>query len=273
MLNFSLREGSSLGACFAMAGLAANNSRGGQAQPSGNQRPQRNLSRRVSFNESTLKQSESPRSSVIDVEGQRNNTPPRNSGCNICCAWASLIVGILVVMFLIVGAIFFSFFQSNMPEFHFQRLQINRLDISTTKSSDTTFLTTDIQVDLNATNKNGIMPVFYTSLTADLSSQDIDLGKVHLPDMEQKPQNSARLKLHSQLQKEPVTEADAKDLIQKSQNHQILMNVIVGGVVHYVINGHKMPGFPFKVLCEDIYQGLLDSGEVPKCQVKMTPVS
>ncbi|KAL3530990.1 hypothetical protein ACH5RR_010312 [Cinchona calisaya] len=260
-----------------MAGLATNNSEGGQAQPymtSGN-RPQRNLSRRVSFNESTLKQS--PQSSVLssvqsDIEGQRNNPPPRTPRCNICCAWASIIIGTLVVIIFVVGAIFFSFFQSNMPDFHFQGLNVTKIDIATAPNSDT-LLTADISVSLNATNKNGKWPVYYSSFSADLSSGDVYLGKVNFPDMEQKPHDSTELKVHTLLKNVTTNEADAKDLKKKYQNRQLLINLILGGNVHYVMNGHKMVGFPFKVLCQNIYQGLLDDGEVPKCQVKMTPVS
>lgn len=261
-----------------MAGLAANKSKGGQDLPSGSgSRPQRNLSRRVSFNESTLKHSPqssvlSLQSSVQDIEGQRKNPPPRTSGCNICCAWTSIIVGTLVVILLVVGAIFFSFFQSNMPEFHFQSLIVKKLDIFPTPNSDTTFLTANIEVDLNATNKNEMMPVYYTSIMADLSSQDIYLGKVHIPELEQEPHNSTDLKLQTELNNVTVAYADAKELKKRSLNHQMLIDVILGGNVHYVINGHRMPGFPFKVLCHNIYQGELDDGEVPKCDVKMTPI-
>lgn len=116
------------------------------------------------------------------------------------------------------------------------------------------------------------MPVYYSSLMADLSSEDVYLGNVHLPEMEQKPQNSTELKVHTELQNVTVNGSDAEDLKKKSLNRQMLINVILGGNVHYVINGRKMTGFPFKVLCQNIYQGDLDDGLLPECQVKMTPV-
>ncbi|KAL3517946.1 hypothetical protein ACH5RR_020535 [Cinchona calisaya] len=205
-----------------MAGLAANKTKGGQALPPAGSRLQKNLSRRVSFNESTVKPS--PQSS-IDIERQRNNPPPhRPSCCNACCACISLTIGTLFFIILVVGAVFFSFFQSNMPDFYFKSLNVTNLEISTT-NSDTTFLTADIKVGLNATNKNAKMPVDYTSMNARLSSEDIYIGTFHLPGMEQEPHNSKELKLQTRLKNVPVADADAKEIKKKWQNHELLVDL------------------------------------------------
>ncbi|CAI9107168.1 OLC1v1006466C1 [Oldenlandia corymbosa var. corymbosa] len=274
-----------------MAGLAEKKTRGGgggQAQPSnsssgttGNnsqQQIQRSLSRRVSFNESTIKQSpksvtESVVSSVVtDIESQKNPPPKkRSSRFNLCCAWASLVVGVLTILILVLGGVSFLFFQSNLPDFRFESLNVTSFEIVRAPNSDT-LLSADIEVTLNATNKNDKIPVFYSSLTADLSSDGVSLGSMQLPDLLQRPQNFTDLKIHSVLNNVTVSE-DAQDLQTKSEKHQLLIDLVIRGNVHFDLQGQRLAGFPFKVICQDVYQGLLDDGKTPKCIVKLTPVS
>lgn len=229
---------------------------------------QKNLSRRVSFNESSLSKSRAePYGGDLGGQGEKGKCGSR---FNMCCACGSLIVGVALLFILLICGIYFVFLQSNLPHFHVQRIDVVKLKIN--ESKDDTFLTSEFNIYLNATNKNGKIVLVYSHVHVEVSSEGVDLGKMHLKDFTQKPSTTAEVKVHTSVKDIEVEDADAQDLEDKSKVHQLLMDIILRGHIDFLLHGKKMNGFPFRVLCKSIYQGDVDSGHFPSCNVKMSPL-
>jgi len=230
---------------------------------------QKNLSRRVSFNESTLAKSRAePYGGDLEGQGEKGRCGSR---FNMCCACGSLIVGVVLLFILLIGGIYFLFLQSNLPHFQVQRIDIVKLMIN--ESKDDTFLTSEFNIHLNATNKNGKIELVYSHMHAEVSSEGAELGKMQLKDFTQKPSTTAEVKVHTSVKDIEVEDADAQDLEDKSKVHQLLMDIVLRGHIDFLLHGQKMNGFPFRVLCKSIYQGDVDNGHLPSCNVKMSPLS
>lgn len=124
-----------------MAGFASNTASKSPA-------PQRSLSRRVSFNEATITKHQTFSDDGSDAEAQQGLGPRKGcaSFCNSCCAWTSFIVGIVFLLVLLVGGVYFTFLQSNMPEVRLRRLDVYALNVTNTDND--TLLTADFEVTL-----------------------------------------------------------------------------------------------------------------------------
>ncbi|KAI3461738.1 hypothetical protein Pfo_018401 [Paulownia fortunei] len=239
---------------------------------------QKNLSRRVSFNEATLTKAQdrpkppSDHYDSSDTESQSEGRPRRGclSLCNSCCAWISLIIGILLILFLLLGGIYFAFLQSNLPEVRLQRLDVYRVDVYNTDKD--TVVVADIEVRLNTTNGSGKIELGYSSMTASISSAGVDFGEVKLAGMRQHPHTTTDLKVRPAMKKLSVEEAAAKELQDNARIHMLVVDVVVKGEIDFFVGGKRMNGFPFKIDCHSIDQSEIDDGHAPKCNTKMTPL-
>ncbi|KAL2470858.1 Late [Abeliophyllum distichum] len=261
-----------------MVGSAAKPSKNGQipslssgtaANRKHQQSSQKNLSRRVSFNESTLAKSRAePYGGDLEGQGEKGRCSSR---FNMCCACGSLIIGVFLLFILLVGGIYFAFLQSNLPHFQVQRIDVPKLKIKESKTD--TFLTSEFNIYLNATNDNGKIELVYSSMHVEVSSEGVDLGKMHVPDFSQKPSTTTELKVHTSVKDMAVEDADAQDLRDKSKVHQLLMDIVLIGHIDFLLHGKKMNGFPVRILCKSIFQSDLDNGHPAACNVKMSPIS
>ncbi|KAL3616248.1 hypothetical protein CASFOL_039638 [Castilleja foliolosa] len=241
---------------------------------------QKSLSRRVSFNEATLKTKAHNRpvrpppsiDSCIDTESQISTsidrTTRRRGGCSSCCACTSIIIAVLVTLFLLIGGIFFAFLQSNLPEVRLQRLDVNQLVVN-----GETLVAGDFEVRLNATNDSGKVELGYRGLKAALSSAGVELGNVHVEDMNQQPQNTTEIKIRWVVKNLVVEEAAGKDLLDNNGKRMLVISVVVKGHVDLFFGGKRLSGVPFKIDCHSIDQTEIDDGHAPKCNTSLSPLS
>ncbi|KAL7081886.1 hypothetical protein ACP275_14G066600 [Erythranthe tilingii] len=252
--------------------------------PKGSRLPlQKSLSRRVSFNENTLPKPPDhrrprPPSTAGDYDSDtesQTNARSRRRGCgplcNSCCAWTSLTVGILLILFLLLGGIYFAFLQSNLPEVRLQRLDINALAVNTTAAGDT-LLTADFEVRLNATNGSGNIELGYSSMTATISSAGVNFGEVRIADMRQPPHTTTELDVRAATANMVVEDAAADELQDNTRMHVLVVDVVVKGQINFYVGGKRMNGFPFKIDCHSIDQSEIDDGHAPKCNTQMSPL-
>lgn len=234
---------------------------------------QKSLSRRVSFNEATLARANDRLHDDSDTESQTGGRHRRRCGsiCTSCCVWISLIIGILVILLILLGGIYYAFLQSNLPEVRLHRLDVNQLDYVTTNAD--TLLTADFEVRLNITNGSGKIELMFSSMTASMSSAGVDFGDVKLEDMHQTPHNSTSLKVRAVLNKVAVEEAAAIELRDNARVQMLVIDVSVRGQMDFFVGGKKMNGgFPFKIECRSIDQSEIDNGHAPKCNSQLTPL-
>ncbi|CAA2966228.1 Hypothetical predicted protein [Olea europaea subsp. europaea] len=230
---------------------------------------QKNLSRRVSFNESTLAKSRvEPYGGDLEGQAEKGRCGSR---FNMCCACGSLIIGVFLLFILLIGGLYFAFLQSNLPHFHVQRIDVVKLYVNESKTD--TFLTSEFNIRLNASNINDKIELIYSDMHVEVSSEGVDLGKMRLKDFTQKPSTTAEVKVHTSVKDKEVEDADGKDLEDESHVHQLLMDIVLRGHIDFSLHGKKlMNGFPFKVLCNSVYQGDIDNGHPSSCNVKMSPL-
>lgn len=242
---------------------------------------QKSLSRRVSFNEATLARAHPPNppssvgasSDYSDYESQNNAHPRRACGprFNSCCAWTSLIVGILIILFLLLGGIYFAFLQSNLPQVRLQRLDVWQLMVNTTSAGDTV-LTANLEVHLNVTNGSGKIALGYRSMVATVSSGGIDLNAVKLGDMRQAPHATTEMNVSTGAWGMAVEEGAAAELEDNANRQMLVIDVVVKGVIDFLMGGNRMNTLPFKIDCYSIDQTEIDDGHAPKCNTKLTPI-
>lgn len=247
----------------------------GQVSNNGPKPLQRNLSRRVSFNEATLARSQEPPKpplapEFIDTEAQVSVRPRCNACCNSCCACTSLILAAVLLLAILVGGVYFTFLQSNLPEVRLHRLDVYYLGVNDTDTD--TLVTTDFEVRLNFTNNNSKIKLSYSQMSASLSSEGVDLGTVKIPAISQEPSSSADVKARTWMRKMSAEEAVADDLRDNSLRHLMVIDVVLNGHIDFLVNGNRMNGFPFKVSCRSIDQSEIDNGHAPKCADQMTPI-
>ncbi|PIN05974.1 hypothetical protein CDL12_21481 [Handroanthus impetiginosus] len=243
--------------------------------PKGNRTPlQKSLSRRVSFNEATISKAHDRRTPPLADDDSDTESRSRRRGCgprcNSCCAWTSLILGILLLLLLLVGGIYFAFLQSNLPEVHLHRLDIYTIDVVNTNND--TLLTADFEVRINATNGSDRIELGFRSMTASMSSAGIDFGDVKIGDLHQLPRMSTDMKIRAAVKNASVEEAAAKELQDNVKERMLVINVVIKGHIDFFLGGKKMNGFPFKIDCSQMDQSVIDNGNSPKCNAKMSPL-
>lgn len=166
---------------------------------------------------------------------------------NLCCAWASLIVGTFILILLLLGVLFFSFYGSNMPDFSVKSLTVNKLQFNTTGRD--ILMDSEMEVALNATSKDSNIEFYYTNMRAEISSSGVSLGNIkHVPGFHQKAKNSTLLKLHTKVNKQPVAEADSLRLANDLQYHRLVIDVDLKGFIIIILKGNKLLGFLLEFL-------------------------
>ncbi|KAL6563569.1 hypothetical protein OROGR_002528 [Orobanche gracilis] len=242
---------------------------------------QKNLSRRVSFNEATLSNKAQgcprppPSVDSIDSESQVSDSGGfgrrhRGGGClslcGSCCAWTSITAAVLLTLLFLLGGVYFAFLQSNLPEVRLQRLDVGKIEIE----GDT--VSADFIVLLNATNGSGKIELRYSRLIVAMSSAGVDLGQVKLADIDQQPHATTEIRVQSVTKKLAVEEAAAKDLQDNATKRLLVINVVVKGHIDFFFGGKRMNGMSFKIDCHNIDQTEIDDGHAPRCNSKLSPL-
>ncbi|KAL6576942.1 hypothetical protein OROMI_011218 [Orobanche minor] len=241
---------------------------------------QKNLSRRVSFNEATLTNKAQgrprppPSVDSIDSESQVSDSGGirrRHHGgclslCGSCCAWTSITTAVLLTLFFLLGGVYFAFLQSNLPEVRLQRLDVGKIEVD----GDT--VSADFVVLLNATNGSGKIELRYSRLIVVMSSAGVDFGQVKLADMDQQPHTTTEIRFQSVIKKVAVEEAAAKDLQENAAKRLLVINVVVKGHIDFFFGGKRMNGLSFKIDCHNIDQTEIDDGHAPRCNTKLSPL-
>ncbi|CAA0820639.1 Unknown protein [Striga hermonthica] len=240
---------------------------------------QKSLSRRVSFNESTItggKPHARPPISDFDAESQFSSaasaggggaTRRRNRFCGSCCACFSIAAAVLLAVALLGGGIYFAFLQSNLPEVRFQRLDVSNITID-----GETLMAASFDARLNATNGSGRVELRYVEMTAEVSSEGIEFPGVRLPDLRQSPHGTSEIRVRAAARRMVVEEAAGKDLKEKATMRVLVVSVVVRGHISYHFGGRQIDGLPFKIDCHSIDQTEIDSGHAPRCNTKLSPI-
>ncbi|KAK4440910.1 hypothetical protein Salat_0425900 [Sesamum alatum] len=193
-----------------------------------------------------------------------------SSICSSCCAWVSLIIGTVALLFLLCAGIIFAFLQSNLPEVRLQRLDVNKLQAE--DKNQETLLSASFEVKLNVTNGSGRMELAYSGMTATMMSAGFNFDNVELNDMRQAPHTTTDIYVKTSAKREVVDEATAQELKDKSKVHVLVITVGIKGRIDFYSSGSKMISLPFKIDCHSIDQSEIDNGHAPKCNTRLTPL-
>ncbi|KAL8516456.1 hypothetical protein ACS0TY_014930 [Phlomoides rotata] len=227
---------------------------------------QKNLSRRVSFNEASLRRRHEP-----DTESQSDKSRHCGAICSTCCFWVSLILGLSLFVLIILSSMYYAFLKSNLPDVRLQRLDVFKIDVDSTRSD--TLLTADFVVSLNATNGNGKAQLVYHSMKATMSSAGIEFGHFKMEDVTEAPLSSTILTVPASIKNLTVEDAAANELYESGKIRMLVIDVHVRGKIDVYVGGKKMSGFPFKIECWSIDQTEIDVGHAPKCSAQLaTPL-
>lgn len=229
---------------------------------SGSTALQKSLSRRVSFNEASLR-----RRHDSDTEAQSDS---RHCGsiCSTCCFWLSLLLGLLLFVLIIIGSMYYAFLRSNIPDVRLQRLDVFRIDVVSTNTD--TLLSADFVVFLNATNENGKAELVYSSMTATMSSAGIDFGKFKMEDVIEPPLSSTTLTVPASIRNLTVEDAAANELQEIGKMRKLVVDVHVRGKIGVFVGGKRIIGFPFMIECGRIDQTEIEAGHAPRCISQLT---
>nr|GLL30876.1 hypothetical protein DM860_012499 [Ipomoea trifida] len=229
------------------------------------------LTRHVSFKEDSTDRSPAPSSFAgyySDSESQKKKCQPR---CNRCCAWISVGVGVVLAALFIWLIVFYSFLVSNMPRFFLSAVETHSIKIRKDKSGDST-LTANVTVRYNATNDNDKISFDYSQMKASISLDGIHLQWSEVAAFHQTTNNVTKLEMRSVVKNMYVEEADGDDLMSNSQRHLMTVDLTLVGNINYRVGDSRISSCPFKVMCQQAPQTVLDSGVGYGCNIRMSPL-
>ncbi|KAJ7964328.1 Late embryogenesis abundant hydroxyproline-rich glycoprotein family protein [Quillaja saponaria] len=190
--------------------------------------------------------------------------------CFVCATWGCILVSILILIVLIGGVSYFSFFQSSMPEVHVMKLSVSKLDVTNSKGQ--TQMDTYVTLRLDMKNMNEKLKLSYSGMNVEVStSQKIMLGKSKIDNFVQKPQNTTELDIRLSVRKSEVDVDAVADLKTDLKNMQTVFDVVVNGNLCFFSDQFKLNTVPFLISCLEISKKMLIMEENLNVMLRSSP--
>ncbi|EOA27510.1 hypothetical protein CARUB_v10023650mg [Capsella rubella] len=189
------------------------------------------------------------------------------AGCfKKCCACTCMFVSIVLIIVVLTGLSVNTSIKSKLPEVLVMNLKFSRLDVA--KSSTDLLMNANLNTVLQLSNKNDKTVLYYSPMKADVSSENINLGKKTLLGFKQDPGNITSLKIPTRLRKSKVYDVDATLLTNKEKNLEAEVDVFLRGKLSFDWLGFNVH-IPIVIACEDVKQSDVINGLKPTCDVRI----
>lgn len=189
------------------------------------------------------------------------------SCCFICCAWACLGVVAVILGLLVLGVWFVSFVKSDLPEVRVHSISFPGLRVA--NSSTETRLDTGVDLRLNFTNKNSKIGISYEKMTAEISVEEIRIGRAHVSGFLQEPRSQSILKIATQATRSVIPMEDGQDLPSNAKGKAIVLDAVLNGMLGLNFGSFKLHRLPFVIKCTDLKQAEVDIGLEPRCGIRI----
>lgn len=189
------------------------------------------------------------------------------SGCfRKCCACTCMFVSIVLIIVLLTGLSVNSSIKSKLPQVFVMNIKFSRLDVA--KSSTDLLMNANLNTVLQLSNQNDKTVLYYSPMKADVSSENINLGKKMLVGFKQDPGNVTSLKIPTRLRKSKVYDVDATLLTNKEKRLEAVVDVFLRGKLSFDWLGFRVR-IPIVIACEDVKQTDVINGLKPTCDVRI----
>ncbi|XP_010414260.1 PREDICTED: uncharacterized protein LOC104700436 [Camelina sativa] len=205
--------------------------------------------------------------SFVDHIGQEEDKRLCASGCfRKCCACTCMFVSIVLVIVLLTGLSVNTSIKSKLPQVLVMNLKFSRLDV--VKSATDLLMNANLNTVLQLSNQNDKTVLYYSPMKADVSSENINLGKKTLHGFKQDPGNVTSLKIPTRLRKSKVYDVDATLLTNKEKNLEAVVDVYLRGKLSFDWLGFSVH-IPIVIACEEVKQSDVLNGLKPTCDVRI----
>ncbi|KAF5930669.1 hypothetical protein HYC85_031542 [Camellia sinensis] len=201
------------------------------------------------------------------TQWEPDEDPKERRICGLCCAWSAIIIGCFIMGVLVVGGMYLSFLQNALPQFYVKAMKFTKLKVNTKNLQ--TMLTADLELQINATNKNDKYDLSYGLFKVEVWSDDIKLGTTEVPPFEQKARKMTVVKLKTGVENSLVNGDDADELVKNWQNRHLTLNMVFRGSISFNFEGRHVNDLPLTVSCEKVVISEIDAGRQPVCHAKM----
>ncbi|CAA0373594.1 unnamed protein product [Arabidopsis thaliana] len=204
--------------------------------------------------------------SFVDHIGQEDKRICASGCFRKCCACTCMFVSVVLIIVLLVGLSANSSIKSILPQVLVTNLKFSRLDIA--KSSTDLLMNANLNTVLQLSNNNDKTVLYYGPMKADISSENINLGKKTLSGFKQDPGNVTSLKILTRLRKSKVYDVDATLLTNKEKTLEAVVDVFLRGKLSVDWLGFKVH-IPIVIACESVKQSDVINGLKPACDVRI----
>ncbi|XP_010522019.1 PREDICTED: uncharacterized protein LOC104800796 [Tarenaya hassleriana] len=196
-----------------------------------------------------------------EERARRRRCPP----CfRMCCACTCLIVSLFLLILLIVGVSLVSSVKSSLPLVNVANLRFPKMEFNGTSAE--LVLNADSIAVLQFSNKNDKTVLYYSAMTADVSSESIDLGHTKIQGFRQDPDDVRTVRISTRVRKSSVYDVDATLLRDKLKRFEAVVDVFLSGKMGLDFWGVRI-NLPTVIACEDVNQNEVIQGLKPKCHV------
>ncbi|KAK3188550.1 hypothetical protein Dsin_028111 [Dipteronia sinensis] len=189
------------------------------------------------------------------------------SECYVCCACTCLAVFIVLVIAVILGLVSISFLRSTVPRITVNALSFPRLEISS--SAGQKLFTADVNMSFEVTNKKDKVVLYIRPLTVDISSEKVNIGRAKTQGFSLITGKSSTMNAYSSVVKKKVDLSNTEQLEANIRDKQVVVDIELHGDMKINYGWLTINGLPMTIKCKGIWPAVFQSGDAPKCDVKL----
>ncbi|MBA0589700.1 hypothetical protein Gorai_018435, partial [Gossypium raimondii] len=188
-----------------------------------------------------------------------------------CCCCFCIFFLIFLLLILICGAVFYLWFDPQLPGFHIQSFRISRFNV--TKRPDGTYLDARTTTRLEVKNPNGKMTYYYGDTEVEISfgegGYETELGTTTVPAFTMLEKNTRSLRVETIASNKLVVDEVGNKLRARYRSKSLPVNVEARTKVGVGVAGLKIGMVGVTVKCDGMSKKQLDGGDMPKCVINM----
>ncbi|ERN04234.1 hypothetical protein AMTR_s00077p00143080 [Amborella trichopoda] len=191
---------------------------------------------------------------------------PRRCCCS-CCLWICVLLLVLILFLCLVGFAVFVYFRPTPPKFKVETLKFKQFSVES--RSQQLYLTSNVQLFVEALNKNDRFGFSYDHLSALVFANDVSLGGASFPRFLQPRKNTTVMNFPASVMGSLVDNAEGKEMESKYKAKQLDLNVELRGNLRIIFRRWSSGKLEFQLWCEGVNQHKISMGMEPQCKVKL----
>ncbi|KAK6918264.1 hypothetical protein RJ641_016686 [Dillenia turbinata] len=187
--------------------------------------------------------------------------------CRTCCCICCSVFFILLLLLAIASAVFYVWFQPQLPEYHLRSFELSKFNFST--KSDGTYLDSKAVLRVEVKNSNKKIKVFHGKTQVKVTvGEDTDLGTANMGGFGLGTKNTTLLKFVTERRNGLVDDSVGTKLKKEFKNEKLVVVAEVKTSVGFGVNNLRTAKVEVSAVCgknKDVTLKKLGDGTMPKC--------